>query len=63
MCLLSVIPASARAYINHRIHPTDDIASVIYHDKAVIGDVNFFPFLLIITFSKIFETTFCELSY
>ena len=33
-----MIPASAKAYVNHRIHPTDDIASVINHDRAVIGD-------------------------
>ena len=38
---LSVIPASAKAYVNHRIHPSDDIASVIYHDRAVIGDFNY----------------------
>lgn len=34
----NVLPARASALVNHRVHSRDSIASVIAHDKYVIGD-------------------------
>jgi carboxypeptidase PM20D1 len=34
----NVLPASATAVVNHRIHPADSVASVLRRDKRVIND-------------------------
>ena len=34
----NVLPDEAVAYVNHRIHPDDDVAAVLAHDRNVIAD-------------------------
>lgn len=34
----NVVPGEASAIINHRVHPADDIDSVVQHLKKVIND-------------------------
>ncbi len=34
----NVLPVQARAVVNHRIHPSDDIDAVLAHDASVIDD-------------------------
>lgn len=34
----NVLPAEAVAWVNHRIHPADDVASVVAHDVRVVAD-------------------------
>lgn len=35
---VSALPTEVKAYINHRIHPSDTIESVLDHDRNVIND-------------------------
>lgn len=35
---VNVIPGRATAFVNHRIHPTDTLESVLQHDKDTVND-------------------------
>jgi carboxypeptidase PM20D1 len=35
---VNVLPLRAQAYVNHRIHPLDDIATVVERDRRIIND-------------------------
>ena len=34
----NVVPGEAKAIVNHRIHPTEDLDDIVAHDKKVIND-------------------------
>jgi carboxypeptidase PM20D1 len=38
LCQENVVPPSAKAVINHRIHPSQTVAEVIAYDREIISD-------------------------
>ena len=34
----NVVPGEARAVVNHRIHPTENLEDILKHDQKVIND-------------------------
>lgn len=35
---LNALPSEVKAYVNHRVHPSDTFESVLEHDRKVIND-------------------------